>query len=77
MWKILILVNRLVFSPSYFAIVLRGLTDTGDMFSLTVDVAIKLSRQGNENMQQDSMTKQTIRTEIVNLACIFKKRVCA
>jgi len=76
MWKILILLNRLVSIPSYSATVLRSLTDTRDMFSLTVDVAIRLSRKGNENKQQDSMTKQIRQTEIVNLACIFKKRVC-
>ncbi|AES94902.1 dimerizations protein, putative [Medicago truncatula] len=64
MWKILILLNRLVSSPSYSATVL-------------LDVAVRLSQKGNENKQQDSMTKQIRRTEIVNLACIFKKRVCA
>ncbi|KAL5099885.1 hypothetical protein RYX36_004212 [Vicia faba] len=76
MRDILILLNRLVSSPSYSATVLRDLTDTRDMASLTVDVATRLSRKGNESEQQeDSMVKQVRRNEIVDLARLFKKRV--
>ncbi|XP_057448701.1 protein SENSITIVE TO UV 2 [Lotus japonicus] len=72
--EILILLNRLVSSPSYSATVLRGLTNGRDMTGWTVDAATRLSRKGNENKQQDSMVKH-IRTEIVDLARLFKKRV--
>ncbi|CAK8540291.1 unnamed protein product [Lathyrus sativus] len=76
MREILILLNRLVSSPSYSATVLRGLTDTRDMASLTVDVTTRLSRKGNESEQQeDSMVNQVRRNEIVDLARLFKKRV--
>lgn len=76
MREILILLNRLVSSPSYSATVLRDLTDTRDMASLTVDVTTRLSRKGNESEQQeDSMVKQVRRNEIVDLARLFKKRV--
>lgn len=73
--EILILLNRLVSSPSYSATVLRGLTTTRDMASLTIDFASRLSRKGKKNEQQDSMVKHTRETEIVDLARLFKKRV--
>lgn len=75
MREILILLNRLVSSPSYSAIVIRGLTEKRAMANLTFEVATGLSRKGNENEQQDSMVKQIRRTEIVDLACQFKNRV--
>ncbi|CAL5188425.1 unnamed protein product [Lathyrus oleraceus] len=76
MREILILLNRLVSSPLYSATVLRGLTDTRDMASLTVDITTRLSRKGNESEQQeDSMVNQVRRNEIVDLARLFKKRV--
>lgn len=75
MREILILLNRLVSSPSYSAIVLHFLTSTRDMASLTIDVATRLSRKGTENERQDSMVKQIRRTEIIDLARLFKKRV--
>lgn len=62
-------------SPSYSATVLRGLTTTRDMASLTIDFASRLSRKGKKNEQQDSMVKHTRETEIVDLARLFKKRV--
>ncbi|RDY04266.1 hypothetical protein CR513_12035, partial [Mucuna pruriens] len=73
--EILILLNRLVSSPSYSATVLRGLTTTRDMAGLTIDVASRLSRKGKKNEQQDSMVKHIRETEIVDLARLFKKRV--
>jgi len=76
MREILILLNRLVSSPSYSAIVIRGLTEKRVMASLTFEVAASLSRKGKENVQQeDSMVKQIRRTEIVDLARLFKNRV--
>jgi hypothetical protein len=76
MREILILLNRLVSSPSYSAIVIRDLTEKRVMATLTLEVATNLSRKGNENEQQeDSMVKQIRRTEIVDLACQFKNRV--
>lgn len=75
MREILILLNRLVSSPSYSATILRCLTSTRDMAGLTNDVASRLSRKGNENEQQDSMAKHIRETEIVDLARLFKKRV--
>jgi hypothetical protein len=72
MREILILLNRLVSSPSYSATVLRDLTNTR---RLTLDVAIRLSQKGNENKQLDGLVKQIRQTEIVDLARIFKKRV--
>lgn len=75
MREILILLNRLVSSPSYSAIVIRGLTEKREMANLTFEVATGLSRKGNKNEQQDSMVKQIRRTEIVDLACQFKNRV--
>ncbi|CAJ1931024.1 unnamed protein product [Sphenostylis stenocarpa] len=73
--EILILLNRLVSSPSYSATVLRGLTTTRDMAGLTIDVASRLSRKGKKNERQDSMVKHIRETEIVDLARLFKKRV--
>ncbi|KAK2427580.1 protein SENSITIVE TO UV [Trifolium repens] len=72
MREILILLNRLVSSPSYSATVLHDLTNTR---RLTLDVAIRLSQKGNENKQLDGLVKQIRQTEIVDLARIFKKRV--
>ncbi|XP_057434286.1 protein SENSITIVE TO UV 2-like [Lotus japonicus] len=72
--EILILLNRLVSSPSYSATVLHGLTYGWGMTGWTVDAASRLSREGSENKQQGSMVKH-IRTEIVDLARLFKKRV--
>ncbi|KAK7407112.1 hypothetical protein VNO78_08755 [Psophocarpus tetragonolobus] len=72
--EILILLNRLVSSPSYSATVLHDLTATRDMAGLTIDVASRLSRKGKKNEEQDSM-KHIRETEIVDLARLFKKRV--
>ncbi|KAK2373723.1 protein SENSITIVE TO UV [Trifolium repens] len=75
MREILILLNRLVSSPSYSATVLCDLANTRHMASWTLDVAIRLSQKGNENEQQDGLVKQIRKTEIIDLARIFKKRV--
>ncbi|KAL3000064.1 hypothetical protein AAZX31_09G192300 [Glycine max] len=71
----LILLNRLVSSPSYSATVLHGLTTNRDMAGLTIDVASRLSQKGKKNEQQDSMVNHIRETEIVDLARMFKKRV--
>ncbi|XP_027362086.1 uncharacterized protein LOC113869806 [Abrus precatorius] len=73
--EILILLNRLVSSPSYSATVLRSLTNTRDMAGLTIDVASRLSRKGKKNEEQDNMAKHIREIEIVDLALLFKKRV--
>ncbi|KAH1234525.1 hypothetical protein GmHk_09G026708 [Glycine max] len=71
----LILLNRLVSSPSYSATVLHGLTTNRDMAGLTIDVASRLSQKGKKHEQQDSMVNHIRETEIVDLARMFKKRV--
>ncbi|OIV94426.1 hypothetical protein TanjilG_25488 [Lupinus angustifolius] len=73
--EIMILLNRLVSSPAYSATVLRVLTATRDMATLTIDVTSRLSRKIKKNEQQDSMVKHIRETEIVDLARLFKKRV--
>ncbi|KAF7829171.1 uncharacterized protein G2W53_020335 [Senna tora] len=73
--EILILLNRLVSSPSYSATVLPVLTNTRDMASLTIDVANRFSRKGETRDWPDGMVKHTRETEIVDLGRVFKKRV--
>ncbi|CAJ2647094.1 unnamed protein product [Trifolium pratense] len=75
MREILILLNRLVSNPSYSVTVLHDLKNTRDMVTFTLDVAIRLSRKGNENEQQDDLVKQIRQIEIVDLARQFKERV--
>ncbi|KAI9125034.1 hypothetical protein K1719_003650 [Acacia pycnantha] len=75
MREILILLNRLVSSPSYSATVLRVLTSTRDMASLTIDVANRLSKKLKTLNGDDSMVNHTRETEIVDLGRVFKKRV--
>lgn len=75
MREILILLNRLVSSPSYSATVLRALTGTRDMASLTIDVANRLSRKGKAIDGHDSMVKHIRETEIIDLGRVFKKRI--
>ncbi|KAK4252691.1 hypothetical protein QN277_014435 [Acacia crassicarpa] len=75
MREILILLNRLVSSPSYSAIVLRVLTSTRDMASLTIDVANRLSKKCKTLNGRDNMVNHTRETEIVDLGRVFKKRV--
>lgn len=75
MREILILLNRLVSSPSYSATVLRVLTSTRDMASLTIDVANRLSRKCKTQNGHDNIVNHTRETEIVDLGRVFKKRV--
>ncbi|KFK31549.1 hypothetical protein AALP_AA6G126400 [Arabis alpina] len=77
MREILILLNRLVSGSSSSSTILRELTKSRDMASLTVDAATRLSRRRNLlGLPQNSV--QRIRdSEIVDLARIFKRRVFA
>ncbi|XP_028786029.1 uncharacterized protein LOC114741951 [Neltuma alba] len=75
MREILILLNRLVSSPSYSATVLQVLTRTRDMASLTIDVANRLSWKCRTMKGHNSMVNHTRETEIVDLGRVFKKRV--
>ena len=73
--EVLILLNRLVSNPVHSATVLRLLTNSRDMVSLTVDVANRLSRKDRKLNQSDSRTKQMRESEIVDLGRIFKRRI--
>ncbi|OMO87801.1 hypothetical protein CCACVL1_08753 [Corchorus capsularis] len=73
--EVLILLNRLVSNPVHSATVLRLLTKSRDMVSLTVDVANRLSKNEQKPTQFDPITKQMRESEIVNLGRIFKRRV--
>ncbi|CAN1259732.1 Protein SENSITIVE TO UV 2, partial [Linum perenne] len=70
----LILLNRLVSNPGSSAIVLRVLTGTRDMASLTIEVASRLS----SNEQTSNHHGRTAgESETLELAKKFKKRVFA
>lgn len=71
----LILLNRLVSNPQYSTSVLRVLTNSRDVASLTIDIASRLSRKGKWLWQSDTMTRQIRESEIVDLARVFRKRV--
>lgn len=71
----LIFLNRLVSNPQYSTPVLRALTNSRDVASLTIDIANRLSRQGKWLWQSDTMARQMRESEIVDLARVFKKRV--
>ncbi|KAJ8754376.1 hypothetical protein K2173_002827 [Erythroxylum novogranatense] len=73
--EVLILLNRLVSNPAYSATVMRVMTATRDVASLTIDVACRLSRNGQRPGKFDSGTWQIREAEIVDLALVFKKRV--
>ncbi|KAK6251554.1 hypothetical protein SCA6_005559 [Theobroma cacao] len=73
--EVLILLNRLVSNPVHSATVLRLLTNSRDMVSLTIDVANRLSRKEPKRRHSDSITKQMRESEIVDLGQIFKRRV--
>ncbi|KDP40440.1 hypothetical protein JCGZ_03855 [Jatropha curcas] len=76
MREALILLNRLVSNTGYSAIVLRVLTASRDMASLTIDIVSRLSRKDQMPRLFDSMMIQPIReSEIVDLARVLKKRV--
>ncbi|KAJ6714746.1 ATR INTERACTING PROTEIN [Salix viminalis] len=72
----LILLNRLVSSSSYSAIVLRILTARRDMASLTIDVASRLSQE-DQSLRPSDVNGHVKESEIVELGQVFKKRVFA
>ncbi|KAL6348509.1 hypothetical protein AAG906_009969 [Vitis piasezkii] len=67
--------NRLVSNPSYSTAVLRVLTSSRDVASLTIDIANRLSRVGQGHWQSDNAARQMRESEIVDLARVFRKRV--
>ncbi|XVF52072.1 hypothetical protein PTKIN_Ptkin04bG0235500 [Pterospermum kingtungense] len=73
--EVLILLNRHVSNPAHSSVVLRLLTNTRHMVSLTLDVANRLSRKEPKLGQSDSTTKQMRESEIVDLGRTFKRRV--
>ncbi|KAE8657222.1 putative Nbs-lrr resistance protein [Hibiscus syriacus] len=73
--EVLILLNRLVSNPVQSATVLRLLTNSRDMVSLTIDVANRLSRKEPKLRLSGSITKQMRESEIVDLGRMFKRRV--
>ncbi|XVF00422.1 hypothetical protein REPUB_Repub04eG0000200 [Reevesia pubescens] len=73
--EVLILLNRLVSHTVHSATVLRLLTNSRDMVSLTLDVANRLSRKEQKLRQSDSISKQMRESEIVDLGRIFKRKV--
>ncbi|EXC26228.1 hypothetical protein L484_022799 [Morus notabilis] len=75
MREALILLNRLVSNPAYSATALQLLTKSRDMASLAIDIANRLSRKDQTNDQFDGMVKLIRKSEIVDLARVFKKRV--
>lgn len=77
MREILILLNRLVSGSSSSATILRELTNSRDMASLTVDAATRLSRKRNLLGQTESSVERMRNTEVMDLARNFKKRVFA
>lgn len=77
MREILILLNRLVSGLSSSATILKELTTSRDMASLTVDAATRLSRKRNLLGKPESSVERMRNTEIMDLARIFKKRVFA
>nr|CAN74462.1 hypothetical protein VITISV_032892 [Vitis vinifera] len=64
----LIFLNRLVSNPSYSTAVLRVLTSSRDVASLTIDIANRLSRVGQGHWQSDNAARQMRESEIVDLA---------
>ncbi|KAL0889251.1 hypothetical protein Bca101_013234 [Brassica carinata] len=77
MREILILLNRLVSGSSSSCTILRELTKSRDMASLTVDAATRLSRKRNLLGQPESSVERMRGSEITDLARIFKRRVFA
>ncbi|VYS69402.1 unnamed protein product [Arabidopsis thaliana] len=68
---------RLVSGLSSSATILKELTTSRDMASLTVDAATRLSRKRNLLGKPESSVERMRNTEIMDLARIFKKRVFA
>ncbi|KAL9262071.1 SENSITIVE TO UV 2-like protein [Drosera capensis] len=69
MREALILLNRLASHPTYAPAVLKVLTSYGDMASLSIDIANRLSKRNNKFGQKcNDVTKQMREFEIVDLA---------
>ncbi|CAI0473001.1 unnamed protein product [Linum tenue] len=76
----LILLNRLVSNPGSSAIVLRVLTGSRDMASLTIEVASRLSSKEHTPIPGyycSRPTWQPMESEVMELAQKFKRRVFA
>uniref|UniRef100_A0A803L6C1 Uncharacterized protein n=1 Tax=Chenopodium quinoa TaxID=63459 RepID=A0A803L6C1_CHEQI len=75
MREALILLNRLASHPAYSATVLQELTSCRDMVSLAIDTATRLSKKSRRLLKTDRITKQMREVEVVDLACLFRKRI--
>lgn len=75
MREALILLNRLASHPGYSVTVLQVLTSCRDMVSLAINIATRLSKKSRRLLKFDSITRQMRENEVVDLACLFKKRV--
>lgn len=75
MREALILLNRLVSNSAYSATALQLLTKSRDMASLTIDIANRLSRNDQTRDRFDGMVKTKRKSEVADLARVFKKRV--
>lgn len=75
MREILILLNRLTSPSSCSATVLQVLTSCRDMVSLAINIATRLSKESRRLLKSDSITRQMREYEVVELACLFKRRV--
>lgn len=73
--EVLILLNRLASHSLYSATVLRVLTNSRDMASLTIDVTNKLCRKNKRNCQFDSKKRKMRESEVMELAQVFRKRL--
>lgn len=71
----LILLNRLVSSPTYSATALQLLTKRREMAFFTIDIANRLSRKDQRCGQFDGMVRVIRESEVVDLARVFKKRI--
>ncbi|KAL0553084.1 hypothetical protein IC582_006970 [Cucumis melo] len=73
--EVLILLNRLASHSLYSMTILRVLTNSRDMATLTIDVTNKLCRKNNRNGQLDSKKRKMRESEVVELAQVFRKRL--
>lgn len=70
----LILLNRLA-NPAYSATVWQVIRSCRDMVSLAIDIATRLSKKSRRLLKSDRTIRQMREHEVVDLACLFKKRV--
>uniref|UniRef100_A0A0A0LHX7 Wings apart-like protein C-terminal domain-containing protein n=2 Tax=Cucumis sativus TaxID=3659 RepID=A0A0A0LHX7_CUCSA len=73
--EVLILFNRLASHSLYSMTILRVVTNSRDMATLTIDVTNKLCRKNNRNGQLDSKKRKMRESEVVDLAQVFRKRL--